>query len=71
MIAPAGCCAGLCSLASREDRSRRIGEHLAAQDDILIAGVLGVVVADAADTRDKKHGGWQHLRDDLSIVAGP
>jgi hypothetical protein len=43
----------------REDRSRSVGEHLAAEHDVLVAAVLGEVVADAADRGNEEHGDGQ------------
>ena len=48
---------------------RRIGEYLAAENDVGIVGVLREVMADPANRRYEHHRCWKAQRQDLRIVA--
>src|SRR5689334_11459997 len=48
----------------------RVREHLRAENQILVRGVLAPVMADAADRRHEHHRGRKLAREPLRVVAG-
>ncbi len=53
-----------------EEPPAGVDEDLRARDDVGVGGVLGPVVADAADRRHEQHGRGHDGREQLRVVAG-
>jgi hypothetical protein len=68
---------GTISNASISDETSRfekclgcICEHATSQNDVVVRGVLGPVMGNAANARDEQHAGRQMAREVLCIVTG-
>ena len=59
------------ALAYRQNLCCCLGEHRTTQGDVRLVGVLGPMMADAADARHEQHRRRQPLGKDLRVVAGP